>query len=59
VEWPRHRAELESLLTQAEAKAAADPTVMAKVQRLRKLLATEPTKVWDHVKPPPPLKLDE
>jgi hypothetical protein len=54
-EWPRHRAELESLLAQAETKAAGDPTVVAKLQRLRKVLATEPTKTWDHPKPPPPL----
>jgi hypothetical protein len=58
-EWPRHRAELESLLTQAEAKAVGDATVMAKLQRLRKVLATEPTKTWNHARPPPPLKLDE
>jgi hypothetical protein len=54
-EWPGHRPELSALLDAAQADAAGDKTVEMKLARLRKVLATEPTKNWPHSQPPPAL----
>ena len=55
-EWPNHRPELETLLKQAEAQVRDDPTVASKLERLEKVLATDPGRTWPHASPPPPLQ---
>jgi len=54
-EWIKHRPELEALLIRAKQQAGDDPTVVAKLDRLVKILAIDPFVNWDHQNPPPPL----